>query len=192
MTEKLPDERMLPVSLEAMTREQKEAHGDFVATRGMGFSGGPWQVFIRSPELFTHTQRMGEYLRYRCPLAGRLSELAILLVARTWTQDYEFGAHRKHGLKAGLSEATIAAVVEDRRPENLPEDEQVVWDFTTEVLRTRRVSDTTYARALAKFGEHGVVDLSGIIGYYSHLALAMNVARIAPPAGEPRLPRFPE
>ena len=96
-------ERLPPLPIEAMSREQKEASADFVATRGIGFSGGPWQAFIRSPELMTHTQRMGEYLRYRCPLSGRLSELAILLVARDWAQDYEFGAHRRHGLKAGLS-----------------------------------------------------------------------------------------
>ena len=185
-------ERLPPLPIEAMSREQKEASADFVATRGIGFSGGPWQAFIRSPELMTHTQRMGEYLRYRCPLSGRLSELAILLVARDWAQDYEFGAHRRHGLKAGLSQATVDAIVDSRRPTDMKADEQVVWDFVTEVQKTRRVSDTTYAQALEMFGEQGVVDLAGIVGYYSHLALVMNVTRIAPPDGEPRLPRFPE
>ena len=135
---------------------------------------------------------MGEYLRYRCPLAGRLSELAILLVAREWTQDFEFGAHRKHALKAGLAEATIDAIVEGRRPDVLDGDEQIVWDFVTEVIRTRRVSDTTYGRAHAVFGERGTIDLAGIVGYYSLLALTMNVARVPPPEGETRLPRFPE
>ena len=84
------------------------------------------------------------------------------------------------------------AITEGRRPEGLPQDEQVVWDFVTEIQRAKRVSDTTYARALEMFGEQGVVDLAGIVGYYSHLALVMNVTRIAPPEGEPRLPRFPE
>jgi 4-carboxymuconolactone decarboxylase len=139
-----------------------------------------------------HAQRMGEYLRYRCPLVGRLSELAILLVAREWTQDYEFGVHAKHGQAAGLSEETIAAVREARRPETLAADEQIVWDFVTELLRTRRVSDATYTKAVGQFGEQGCVDLAGICGYYSLLAMVMNVARAAPPADGKRLQRLPE
>ena len=135
---------------------------------------------------------MGEYLRYRCELSGRLSELAILIVARDWSQDFEFGAHRKHALKAGVADATIVAIIEGRRPDALPDDEQIVWDFVTELTRTKRVSDTTYARALAAFGERGTIDLAGIVGYYSLLAMTMNVARVPPPDGEPRLPRFPE
>lgn len=127
-----------------------------------------------------------------CPLAGRLSELAILLVAREWVQDYEFGVHRTHGLAAGLTVTTIDAIADGRRPAELPADEQLVWDFVTELLRTKRVSDTTYAGAVAQFGEIGTVDLAGIVGYYSLLAMTMNVARVPPPTGEARLPRFPE
>jgi 4-carboxymuconolactone decarboxylase len=183
--------RLPPLAVEQYDRAQKEALEDFIATRKVGFSG-PWHVFIRSPELLTHAQRMGEYLRYRCPLSGRLSELAILLVAREWTQDFEFGAHRKHALKAGVAEATIDAIIEGRRPDGLNGEEQIVWDFVTEVIRTRRVSDTTYGRAYAAFGERGTIDLAGIVGYYSLLALTMNVARVPPPEGEMRLPRFPE
>ena len=135
---------------------------------------------------------MGDYLRYRCPLSGGLSELAILLVAREWTQDYEFGAHRKHALKAGVSEATIEAIRNGRRPEAMTNDEQTVWDFVTEILRTKRVSDATWANAIARFGEQASVDLCGLVGYYQLLALTMNAARVAPPENEPRLPRFPE
>ncbi len=183
--------RLPPIGEAAYSQAQRDALADFKATRGVGFSG-PWHVFIRSPELLTHAQRMGEYLRYRCSLSGRLSEIAILLVAREWTQDYEFGAHRPMAVKAGVADATIDAIREGRRPERLGDDEQLVWDFVTEILRTRRVSDTTYARAATRFGEQGVVDLAGIVGYYSLLALTMNVARTPPPDGEPPLPRFPE
>ena len=189
MTEATP--RLPPISEDAYTPAQKDALADFKATRGVGFSG-PWHVLVRSPELLTHAQRMGEYLRYRCSLSGRLSELVILMIAREWTQDFEFGAHRPNALKAGVSEDTVAAIREGRRPDGLNADEQLVYDFTTELLRTKRVSDATYARALGKFGEQGCVDLAGICGYYSLLAMTMNVARVPPPAGEPRLPRFPE
>lgn len=183
--------RLPPLPADAYTPEQKAAHDDFVATRKVGFSG-PWHVFVRSPELLTRAQHMGEYLRYRCTISGRLSEFAILLVARHWTQDFEWGAHRKHALAAGVTEDTIAAILDGRRPTALTHDEQIVWDFVSEVLNTRRVSDATYARALAAFDEKGVIDLCGIVGYYQLLALTMNVARVAPPAGETALPRFPE
>ena len=192
MTNHIPaPARLPPISPDAYDQAQKDAAADFFATRKVGFSG-PWHVFIRSPELLTHAQRMGEYLRYRCKLSGRISEFMILLVARDWTQDFEFGAHRKHALAAGLTDDIVAAIVEGRRPQGLDEELSLIWDFVTEVQRTRRVSDTTYGRALARFGEQGVIDLAGIIGYYSLLALTMNVARVAPPQGEPYLPRFPE
>ena len=183
--------RLPPLSPDAYDQAQKDAEADFMATRKVGFSG-PWHVFIRSPELLTHAQRMGEYLRYRCKLSGRISEFVILLVARDWTQDFEFGTHRKHGLKAGLTESIVSAIAEGRRPGDLDEELCVIWDFVTELQRTRRVSDATYGQALARFGEQGVIDLAGIIGYYSLLAMTMNVARVAPPVGESYLQRFPE
>ncbi len=187
-----PEPRLPRVAPENYTQAQKDCAADFFSTRKVGFSGGPWDVFIHSPELMTHAQRMGDYLRYRCPLSGKLSELAILLVAREWTQDYEFGAHRKHALKAGVSEATVNSIREGRRPEAMADDEQIVWDFVTEILRTKRVSDATWAKAAGHFGQQASVDLCGLVGYYQLLALTMNAARVAPPEGEPRLPRFPE
>ncbi len=188
----LPEPRLPRIDPKDYTQAQKDAAADFLAVRKIGFSGGPWDVFIHSPELMTHTQRMGDYLRYRCSLSGRLSELAILLVAREWTADFEFGAHRKHALKAGVSAAAVDAIREGRRPDALEDHEWIVWDFVSEILKAKRVSDATYARALKAFGGQGTLDLAGITGYYSMLALAMNVARVAPPEGEPRLPRFPE
>lgn len=182
--------RLPPLPEASYSQAQKAAHQDFVATRKVGFSG-PWHVLVRSPELLTHAQRMGEYLRYRCSIAGPLSELAILLIAREWTQDFEFGAHRRHALAAGVSPQTIEDIRAGRRPKRLDEDAEIVVDFVDETLRRKTVSDATWARALERFGEQGCVDLCGIIGYYSFLAISMNVARVPPPPGEERLPRFP-
>ncbi len=184
-------ERLGPIPKASYTDAQHAAQADFVALRKTDFTG-PWHVFIRSPELLTTAQRMGEYLRYRCSVSGRLSELTILLVARHWTQDYEWTAHRKHALAAGVTQATIDSIGEARRPSGLSADEQCVYDFVTELLNTRRVSDETYAQAATLFGENGVIDLCGIVGYYQLLALTMNVARTPAPQGEAPLQRFPE
>ena len=182
--------RLPPLEASAYSEAQRAAEADFRATRGLGFSG-PWHVFIRSPEVLTHAQRMGEYLRYRCPLAGSLSEIAILLVARHWSQDYEWGAHAREALRAGVSPAMIEDIRQGRRPA-VTGDAEVVWNYVTELQNTRRVSDATYALALARFGEQGVVDLASIVGYYTLLAMTMNVARAASPEGIAPLPRFPE
>ena len=184
-------ERLGPIPKASYTDAQHAAQADFVALRKTDFSG-PWHVFIRSPELLTTAQRMGEYLRYRCSVSGRLSELTILLVARHWTQDYEWAAHRKHALAAGVTQATLDSIGEARRPSGLSADEQCVYDFVTELLNTRRVSDETYAQAATLFGENGVIDLCGIVGYYQLLALTMNVARTPAPKGDAPLQRFPE
>jgi 4-carboxymuconolactone decarboxylase len=132
--------RLPPLPESSYDDAQKAALEDFKQTRKVGFSG-PWHVFIRSPELLTHAQRMGEYLRYRCKLSGRLSELTILLVAREWTQHYEHGTHRGHALKAGVAPATIDAIIEGRRPEGLAEDEQIVWDSLHEFLEFHDVCE---------------------------------------------------
>jgi len=184
-------ERLGPIPASAYDDAQKAAHADFLALRKVDFSG-PWHVFIRAPELLTAAQRMGEYLRYRCSISGCLSEFTILMVARFWSQDFEWGTHRKHALAAGVSAETIDALREARRPPSMSADEALVYEFVTELLNTRRVSDATYAAAAERLGERGVIDLCGVVGYYQLLALTMNVARTAPPAGEAPLPRFPE
>jgi 4-carboxymuconolactone decarboxylase len=191
--------RLPPIDPAHYTHEQKAAYDEFYATRGKHLGGapqpgsfaGPWGIFIRSPELMTLTQRMGEYLRYRCAISGRLSELAILLVARHWSADFEWYAHAKIGLKEGLSQATVDAIAEARRPDDLKADEQVIYDYVSELLVSRRVSDTTYARAEKMFGEKGLIDICGVTGYYSLLAMTMNVGRVETPDGT-RLPRLPE
>ncbi|MGE3245514.1 MAG: carboxymuconolactone decarboxylase family protein [Beijerinckiaceae bacterium] len=191
--------RMPPVSPVAYSPEQKQAHEEFYATRGKHLGGapqagafaGPWGIFIRSPELLTLTQRMGEYLRYRCAISGRLSELAILLVARHWSADFEWYAHSKIAVKEGLSQDVVDAIAEGRRPDGLKEDEQIVYDYVSEILTTRRVSDMTFERAKALFGEKALVDICGVTGYYSLLAMTMNVARVQTPDGS-RMSRLPE
>jgi 4-carboxymuconolactone decarboxylase len=192
MTDPQTDQsRMPPLDATALSDLQQAALEDFRALRKTEPSG-PWHVFIRSPELFTHTQRMGAFLRYRSRLSGRLGELAILLVARNYTQDFEFAAHATEAEAAGVAASVIEAIRDGRRPDGLDGDAQLVVDFVTELLWRRSVSDTTYAQAHTRFGEPGCVELTGIVGYYGLLASMMNMARVPPPPGRPKLPRFPE
>jgi 4-carboxymuconolactone decarboxylase len=126
-------------------------------------------------------------------LSPKLTEFAILIAARNWTNYYEWYMHSPAAVKAGLSATVIAAVADGRRPEHMTEDEEVLHDFCTELLRNQSVSDPTYARALAKFGEPGVVEAASLIGYYAYLAMVMNVARTPLPAGvKPGLAPFPK
>jgi 4-carboxymuconolactone decarboxylase len=135
---------------------------------------------------------MGDYLRFNSAIGTTLSELAILMTAREWSQDYEWLIHAPIAEKAGISREIIDAIHDGRRPEKMSDDEAIIYDFSTELLRTRRVSDPTFARMDKRFGKKGVIDLTGIHGYYGLLAMQMNVARYVPPQAMPRLKRFPE
>ena len=148
---------------------------------------GPFVPLLRSPELMDHVQRLGEYLRYRSALGTRLSELAILITARHWDQQVEWAIHAPVAAQAGISEEMIEDVAHARRPSSMSDEEAAVYDFSRELNRNKGVSDPAYAKALALFGERGVVDLLAINGYYTLLAMVMNAAQTAAP-GSP-LPR---
>jgi 4-carboxymuconolactone decarboxylase len=152
----------------------------------------PFVPLLRSPELMAHAQRMGEYLRYRSALGQRLSELVILVTARQWSQQVEWAIHAPIAEREGITPATIAAIAAGREPADMQDDEKVVYAFSMELHRKRAVSDGTWADAIRIFGEHGVVDLVGINGYYALLSMVMNAARTpAPPSTAAPLPELP-
>jgi 4-carboxymuconolactone decarboxylase len=144
---------------------------------------GPFIAALRSPELMTRLQRLGEYLRYRNALGPRLTELAVLITARAWSQPFEWAMHVGEAEARGISHATIAAIARGRRP-RMAADEAIVYDYLRELHATQAVSDAIYARAVATFGEPGVVDLTAVAGYYATLAMILNVARTPVPPGE--------
>jgi 4-carboxymuconolactone decarboxylase len=172
-------ERLPPLAAEAMTAEQKQAADEFRASRGYPLLG-PFSVMLRSPEVMLRAKALGDYLRFRNVLPGHVRELVTLATARQWTQQFEWSHHYKHALEAGLSKAVIEAVAEGRRPDKMAQDEAAAYDFSIELHRHKSVSDATYARALELFGEQGIIDLIGLNGYYSMLAMMMNVARTPP------------
>lgn len=185
-------DRMPPIPADKYTDAQKKAAEEFTDGRGYEVRG-PFVPLIRSPEVMLRAKAMGDHLRFKSALAPRLSEMIILITAREWTQQYEWVAHHDIAIKAGLRKEIADAIADGRRPVGMTEDEEAAYDMSIEIQRTKRVSDPTWNNAVAKFGEQGVIDLLGINGYYTFLAMAMNAARTGLPAGvaEP-LKRFPD
>jgi 4-carboxymuconolactone decarboxylase len=172
---------MPPIPKAQWTDAQKKAAVEFAAMRGQEVFG-PFAVMLRSPEVMLRAAAMGDYMRYQTSLPPALNELIILIVARHWSQQFEWYVHQPMALKAGLSPRIVAAVSKGRRPEALSGDETIVYEFATELLRLQNVSDSTYAKAVERFGEHGVIDMIGVAGYYSFLSMMMNTARTTVPA----------
>jgi 4-carboxymuconolactone decarboxylase len=166
-----------------MTPAQRDVAQELIAGR-RGAVYGPFVPALRSPELTRRLQKVGEYLRYEPALPPKLREMAILLVARDWTQDFEWDVHAPMAEREGLEPDVISAIANGRRPARLGDDEAVVYDFFVELQRARAVSDPTYAAAVGALGEEGVVDLVALIGYYTTLAMLMNVARTPLPEGK--------
>jgi len=180
-------DRLPPLPESSLSPAQKRAAAE-LATGPRGAVFGPFVPLLRSPDFLSPLQKAGEYLRYKSALAPRLSEFAILLVARRWNQQYEWHVHRPIAERAGVPVEHVQAVAEGRRPDGMAPDQAVVHDFLQELQANRSVSDVTYRRAVELFGGRGVIDLCGICGYYSTLAMVMNVARTPLPEGvEPPL-----
>lgn len=185
-------ERMPPIASADMTEAQRKVAAE-IAAGPRGELRGPFIPLLRSPELASAVQKVGEYLRYRTPLERRLAEMATLIAARHWTQQYEWNSHYEHAMKAGLPPAVAHAIAEGRRPSGMASDEETLYDLLTEALQNKSVCDATYARAVSQFGEQQVIDVLAIVGYYAMLALILNVARKALPEGRPApLPYFPD
>lgn len=173
------------------TPEQQQAAAAFEAARH-GKVFGPFEPLMHSPEVMTLSRSMGDYLRFKSAIGTTLSELVILVVAREWTQDFEWWYHYPIALKAGISKEVADAIGDGRRPTGMSADEEMIYEFTTELLKNKRVSDATFNRAKARFGDKGVVDLTGVAGYYTFLAMQLNAAQYKIPEGAVGLKRLPE
>jgi 4-carboxymuconolactone decarboxylase len=190
MTARAQD-RLPPIPESQQTEAQKKAIAEFTAARKTGISG-PFVPLLRSPEVMNRARAMGDYLRFNSVLPPRLSEFAILITARYWTQNYEWDAHNQLALQGGLSADIIKAIADGRRPDKMAADEEALYTFCDELHRNQSISDATYARAVSTFGEQGVIDIVGISGYYTLLAMVLNTAQTpVPPGHTPALAPFP-
>jgi 4-carboxymuconolactone decarboxylase len=169
------EERLPTIPPAQYTEQQKQAAADFEAARKAPVFG-PFEPMIYSPQMMSTARAMGDYLRYKSAIGNTLSELVILITARAWTQNFEWFYHYPIALKAGIRKELADDVAVGRRPTAMSQDEETVFDFTSELLRNRQVSNATFERAKSRLGANGVVDMTGLVGYYSLLAMQLNVA----------------
>lgn len=178
-----PADRLPPLPLEELDAAQRAVADELIAGPRKAVQG-PFIPLLRSPELLARVQRVGEYLLFHSALSPRVTEFATLIVARHWTQQFEWCTHVPKALAAGTPPETIASLRTGTRPDGMNEDETCVHDFVSELLQHHGVSDTTYRRTRERFGERGVVDLTGIIGYFAMVNAVLNLAHTPPEAAE--------
>ena len=177
----LTGERMAEIPLDQMTPAQRIV-ADAIMSGPRQKMSGPFNAWLRSPELADRLQKVGEYIRFNTSLDKRLNEMAIIMTAQYWGSQYEWYAHAPLAIKAGLDPEIVAALGAGNKPEKMKDDEALVWEFTTQLRRDHGVNDAIYAKAVEKFGENGVMDLVGVNGYYDVVAMTLNVAHVSPPA----------
>ena len=168
----LTGERMAEIPLDKMTAAQRTV-ADAIMSGPRKRMSGPFNAWLRSPELADRLQKVGEYVRFNTSLDKRINEMAILMTAHAWGTQYEWYAHAPLAIKAGLDPAVVAAIGAGRKPDNMKDDEAIVWEFTTQLRRDHSVDDAIYARALEKFGERGIMDIIGIMGYYDITSMTL-------------------
>ncbi len=171
-----PGDRMPMMQREAMSPAQCEAADAIIAGPRKAIFG-PFIPLMRSPELMARVGKVGEYLRFESVLDARVRELATSIAARHTSNQFEWLMHAPAAVKAGVAQATIDAVAAGRHPQNLPADEAAAVNVALELVRNHGLSDATWAEALAVFGEQGVVELVGLVGYFVMVCWVMNVAR---------------
>lgn len=187
--------RFKPIPVDNLTPEQRKIYDAIrsgprakIANSGAsnpGPLGGPFNVWLRSPGIGNWVSNLGEEIRFRSSLPAKLNELAIMVTARCWTSQYEWFAHCKLALEAGLDPAIAQDVAEGRRPAKMDADEAIIYDFSRELHENHGASDATYKRALDRFGERGVFDLIAANGFYSLVSMCLNVDRTPLPDGVP-------
>lgn len=204
----IAQDRMPPIPPDKLTEEQKKAVEAFLAAqanikkiygdtypRPVQMVVGPgWSELLRSPELLLTVNAMREYVEYKPALEPRIRELVIMIAGRQSSTDFMWNSHYPVAIKTGISPEILKAIAEGRRPPAMPEDEEVVYDFCDELHHNQSVSDATYAKALAKFGERGVVDIVGVYGWYSMWAVMNKVWQkppVEPQGSAPKLSIFP-
>jgi 4-carboxymuconolactone decarboxylase len=173
-------------TLDDMKPEQRAIYAQTVAGR-RGSVPANVLAWLHSPSLASRAQKLGEFVRYETVLGPRVSELSILVVARRWTAQHEWGVHAAEAARAGVSPEVIAAIAEQRKPAFERDADRVVFEFASELVSTGKVGDDAYRSAEHSLGHRALVELVALVGYYTMVAFTLNAFEIEAPKGAPRL-----
>lgn len=177
--------RVPTLSPDEMTDAQARVVAEIEAGPRGSSAYGPFRSWLPSPVFADRAQKLGAFLRFETSIPPRLKELAILYVARTWTAQFEWYAHKKFALEGGLAGDVIDAIEARRRPDFVNEDEIAVYEFAEELHQTHQVSDARFKAAQKHLGQAGVTELVGVLGYYTLVSMTLNVFEVPLPDGEP-------
>jgi 4-carboxymuconolactone decarboxylase len=187
-TEMTPDQRKYA---DAVMAGPTSSTGSAAVVPGASTIGSPFNVYLRSPLLADQLRRVGEHIRFKSSLPAKLNEFAILITARQWGAQYEWFAHHRLALKAGLNPGIAEDLAQGKRPAGMHDDEAAIYNFSQELHTTHEVSDATYKAVVDRFGEQGVMDLIAVNGYYVLVSMVLNVDRTPIPGGaKPPLPQL--
>ncbi len=178
-------DRFPPLSLDELSPEQK-AYAESIAKppRNANYRNPPYAVFIRNPELAKKVEAISDYVRWNTGQPARLTELAIMITARHWTSHWIWRSHYRAAVRGGLDPSVGADIAAGKRPTAMKEDEAILYDYATEMYRTKAVADATYATAVKAFGERGLITLVATMGYYDMVAMTLITAKAVPPKEE--------
>jgi 4-carboxymuconolactone decarboxylase len=183
----MTEARFPPLAPEELSPAQQRLRAALIAGP-RGEVRGPYVPLIRSPELGERMRHLGDFIRFEGELPPRLKEIVIFTVGRHWSVDYMFAVHREMSAELGLDRAIPDAIAAGRTPPGLAPAEQAAHDLALDLLRSGRASDAVFAAARAALGDAGLVELITFVGYYTTLAMLLNTAQIAAPAGAQPLP----
>src|SRR5579871_1653066 len=176
--------RFKPLTYAELTSEQR-AFADREIARGRKPETGPFNINLRSPEMAELAQPYSDYLRFKAPTPRKYKEIAIMLTSRYWGGQYVWYSHRQQALDAGLAPAFISAMAKGERPADMSADEAAVYDFCTELLSSRQVSDANFKNMVDRFGERELVEMVGLMGHFHTLTMLFVVDRYPVPPGAP-------
>jgi len=179
----LRGDRFKPLTYDKLTPEQK-AMADHLLAGERGGMNGPFNVTLRSPEVGDAAQKLGALVRFHSSLPKKLNEMAIIMTGRFWNAQYEWSAHKKAALAAGLNPAIIDAIATGKRPTGMQADETAIYNFANELLQKREVSDASFGAVVKLYGEKGAVDLTSVMGYYCFVSMILDIDRYPLPDGE--------
>jgi 4-carboxymuconolactone decarboxylase len=172
----LVGDRFQPLTYDKMTPAQKTMIDHLLAGERTSL-GGPFNVLLRSPEMGDLGQQFGATMRFHAALPAKSRETVILVTARFWGAQYEWTAHKRAALQAGVKPEVLEAIATGKRPASMEPDVAVAYNFIAELIKTKQVSDATFQAAKERFGERGVVDMIGLSGWYTTVSMALNVDR---------------